>query len=90
MRPKTRWPLLLLCAVVATLCLAGWTGRAQKDDAPKGRGAVWEYKTVRGDRALRDDQLNELGWHGWELVMFDDGERGNGSHGGTYYFKRAK
>lgn len=88
MKRKAFWPLLV--AAVALFFLAGWSGHAQKDDSPKGGRVLWEYKTVRGSRALRDDQLNELGAHGWELVMFDDGERGNGSYEGAYYFKRAR
>ena len=46
--------------------------------------------TIRGDRALTEATLNDMGLYGWELVLFDDGERGGGSHGGTYYFKREK
>ena len=88
MRRKAFWPLL--AAAVALFFLAGWGGQAHREDSPKSGRVLWEYKTVRGSRALRDDQLNELGALGWELVMFDDGERGNGSYEGVYYFKRAR
>ena len=90
MKPKANWSLLV--AVVVLFCLGGWASSAQSENAPSNSSSrvVWEYKTIIGNRALREDQLNELGAQGWELVMFDDGERGNGSFKGTYYFKRAK
>ena len=86
MKTKTLWMLL----VVALICLVGWTAYAQSQTPSAGGRTIWEYKTIRGNRALRDDQLSDMGAQGWELVLFDDGERGNGSYGGTYYFKRAK
>lgn len=88
MKPKAY--SLLLVTAVAVLFLAAWTGYAQKDaSAPNGR-IVWEYKTIRGERALTEATLNDMGSYGWELVIFDDGERGNGSYAGTYHFKRVK
>ena len=86
MKPRTFWILF----ISTLLCFTGWTGYAQRVPPTNVGRAVWEYKTIRGNRALRDDQLNDMGTHGWELVMFDDGERGNGSYEGTYYFKRVK
>jgi hypothetical protein len=88
MKPKAYG--LLLVALAAVLSLIGWTGHAQKPEPPAGVKVVWEYKTLHGSRALRDEQLNDMGAHGWELIAFDDGERGNGSFEGTYYFKRAR
>ena len=88
MQTKAHW--LLLIAAVAVLSLAGWTSYAQKPSPAAGGKVVWEYKTLHGSRALRDDQLNDMGAQGWELIAFDDGERGNGSFEGTYYFKRAR
>ena len=81
---------LLLIAVIALLLLAGWASLAQKDTSTAQSKVVWEYKTVRGHRALIEATLNDMGSNGWELVMFDDGARGNGSFEGTYYFKRPK
>lgn len=89
MKPKTYLSLML--AAIAMLCLIGWTVYAQKETpANNSNRVVWEYKTLHGQRALREDQLNDMGLYGWELIMYDDGERGNGSFEGTYYFKRPK
>ena len=88
MKPKVYW--LLLIASVAILCLSGWTGYARKQNPSTSSRVIWEYKTLQGNLALREDQLNDMGMHGWELIRFDDGERGNGSFQGTYYFKRPK
>ncbi len=81
---------LLLVAAIALLCLAGWTSYAQKDSSTGSSRIVWEYKTLRGNRALSEATLNDMGLYGWELILYDDGERGNGSFEGTYYFKRPK
>lgn len=41
----------------------------------------WEYKVVDGSMGdLRDNELNELGSEGWELILCD-------VHG-FFYFKR--
>ena len=87
---KMKARILRTLLIVAVLCFVGWTAYAQRQTSSIGGRTVWEYKTVRGNRALRDDQLNGMGAQGWELVLFDDGARGNGSYEGTYYFKRAK
>jgi hypothetical protein len=39
---------------------------------------------------LSEATLNDMGLYGWELIFFDDGQRGNGSFEVTYYFKRPK
>lgn len=88
MKPKSCW--LLLIAVIALFSLAGWSSYAQKQNVLEGKAIVWEYKTRRANRALTEATLNDMGMYGWELVFFDTGERGNGSFGGTYYFKRPK
>jgi hypothetical protein len=72
------------------LCLAGWTSYAQKDSSTASSRIVWEYKTLRGNRALSEATLNDMGMYGWELILHDDGQRGNESFEGTYYFKRPK
>ncbi|HEX8143590.1 MAG TPA: hypothetical protein VF553_13395 [Pyrinomonadaceae bacterium] len=88
MKQKAHW--LLLVAAVVVFSLAGWTSYAQRDNSAKGSRVVWEYKTIRGDRALTEEQLNDMGAYGWELITFDTGERGSGSYQGIYYFKRPK
>ena len=81
---------LLLIAVVMLFFLVGWSSYAQKERRVGSLQAPWEYKVIRADRALTEATLNDMGMYGWELILFDDGERGNGSYGGTYYFKRPK
>jgi hypothetical protein len=81
---------LLLVASIVLLCLAGWTSYAQKDSSTSGSKIIWEYKTLRGHRALSEATLNDMGLYGWELIFYDDGQRGNGSFEVTYYFKRPK
>lgn len=88
MRQKSYW--VLVVAAVALFFFAGWNSYAQKETSSTSSRVVWEYKTLRADRALTEPTLNDMGMYGWELVLFDDGERGNGSYGGTYYFKRPK
>lgn len=88
MKPKAYW--LLLVAAIALFCVAGWSGQARKANASESKVIVWEYKIIRANRALTEATLNDMGMYGWELALFDTGERGNGSFGGTYYFKRPK
>lgn len=88
MKPKAYW--LLLVAAIAVFCLAGWGNHARNVNASESTRVVWEYKIIRGDRALSEATLNDMGMYGWELALFDTGFRGNGSFGGTYYFKRPK
>lgn len=81
---------MLLVAIVSLFFLAGLSSYAQKETSATSSRVVCEYKTLRADRALTEATLNDMGMYGWELILFDDGERGNGSYGGTYYFKRQK
>jgi hypothetical protein len=87
---KSKSYSLLLVAGLILLCLVGWTAYAQKDNPSQPGRIVWEYKTVRAQRGLSEPMLNDMGLYGWELVMFDDGARGNGSYEATFYFKRPK
>jgi hypothetical protein len=87
---KSKAYRLLLVAGLILLCLVGWTGYAQKDNASQPGKVVWEYKTVRAHRGLAEAALNDMGLYGWELVLIDDGRRGNGSLEATFYFKRPK
>ncbi|HKR00303.1 MAG TPA: hypothetical protein VJT09_06505 [Pyrinomonadaceae bacterium] len=88
MKLKAHW--LLLVVVIAMFSSTGWSGRAEKKISPEREAIVWEYKIIRADRALSEATLNDMGMYGWELTLFDTGERGNGSFGGSYYFKRLK
>ena len=87
---KSKTYSFLLVAALTLLCLVGWTAYAQKNNPSPSVKVVWEYKTVRAHRGLSEPVLNDMGLYGWELVMFDDGERGNGSFDATFYFKRPK
>lgn len=87
---KSKTQRLLLVAGIGLLCLVGWTGYAQKNNPSQPGRVVWEYETIRADRGLTEAMLDEMGLHGWELILFDDGERGKGSYGGMFYFKRPK
>jgi len=73
--------LLLTLVVFASLCLVGWTENRQRASASSAKTS-WEY-IIRG--GLTEQQLNELGAQGWELVAVS---QSNSSFG--MYFKRAK
>ena len=65
---KIKSQILTLIAVVALLCLVGWTSNARSTSR-----TAWEYKTITAygfDESPPGSvyQLNELGNHGWELV----------------------
>ena len=42
----------------------------------------WEYKVVRLTRSFIQEQLDDIGWDGWELVHIKEGKLD------TYTFKR--
>jgi hypothetical protein len=88
MKSKMHW--LLIITVVIAVCIGSWTTYAQKETPTTLSKIAWEYKTMPGRKALTEAQLNDLGAQGWEFIMYDDGQRGNGSYTGTYYFKRIK
>jgi len=89
MKSKIQW--LLINLFIITVCVGGWTTYAQKEStAVTNNRIVWEYMALESRKALPNDQLNLLGAQGWELVMYDNGQRGNGSYDGVYYFKRIK
>ena len=74
-----RWTPAVL--VFAALCMIGWTSYGQKQ-SPKPVRAAWEYKILQG---VTEEQFNQLGADGWELVAVT---AGNGQV--AHYFKRAK
>lgn len=71
---------LLIAATIALLGLLVWTGYAQKRASGK---LVWEYTSAIG---LSDQQMNDLGADGWEMVGFSVDDNGNK----FMYFKRAR
>jgi hypothetical protein len=84
------WPMkkgiYLTLLFVAMLLMLGWNGQAQKQQSVK---VVWEYKVVLNH--LDEQNLNELGRQGWELIQFDHGVRAGGSRTNeSYIFKRSR
>ncbi len=75
----------LAVIVVALLCAFGWNGYGQR----KPTKPTWEYKTL-GDQDLSDQNLNELGAQGWELVSVTAYGDLRTGHSQTAYLKRAK
>jgi hypothetical protein len=69
----------LLIAFVILLCLVGWASYGQQGKSQ----TVWEYKFTGRATATGEQELNDLGAQGWELVSVDnDGTR--------FYLKRKK
>lgn len=90
---KRSW-LTLILVVVAFLCLAGWTSRANNS-----ANVIWEYKvlSVYGPSATNPppdtNQLDNEGLQGWELIAVRAGEfpqRESKQVRTDYYFKRIK
>jgi hypothetical protein len=77
---RLRNALLLLIGAVALFVMVGWTRHEQNIIQSKPR---WEYRSAMG---LSDEQLNELGSAGWELVGFSVDE----SRNKYFYFKRPR
>jgi hypothetical protein len=90
MRKPSSFTLILV--VVAFLCLAGWTSRANTSSK-----VSWEYKVIStyGTSATTPapnvQQLNAAGADGWELIAIRSGDvpqAGSGQVRTDYYFKR--
>jgi hypothetical protein len=87
--------IYLSLALVAMLCLVGWTGFAQKSSHAR---LAWEYKVVAvyGTTELPPvnlTQFNQMGAEGWELVSIlseDFTRNGSQQRKAEYYFKRAR
>jgi hypothetical protein len=77
-----RLGLAVACAA-ALLCLAGWTGYAQRGGP---RRQAWEYKAATFSNSLTfEREINGLGAQGWELVSVSDVAGST-----TYFFKRPR
>jgi hypothetical protein len=83
--------LMLVIAIVALLCVVGWTSRAEQSKPN------WEYKAVtlwHNPDVVNPNlsQLNEIGDDGWELVAVIPSEVAGGNGHlhtrATCYFKR--
>lgn len=91
MKAKSQWALIF--AVVALLCLVGWSSKAQSSSR-----TTWEYKvlTVYGTIDIPPPnlaQFNQMGAEGWELVAIYSEEftrSDKRQRKAEYYFKRAK
>ena len=90
---KRSWVTLIL-VVVALLCLAGWTSRANNSARVN-----WEYQvlSVYGPSTTNPppdkNQLDNEGMQGWELIAVRAGEfpqQGSKQIRTDYYFKRIK
>jgi hypothetical protein len=83
----------ILAVILLFLSLFAWLGhaRAQKTSTNNGR-KVWEYKVgvapIGGTPPVQD-QLNELGAEGWELVAVENVSTTT-PPAAIYYLKRAK
>jgi len=92
MRKPSSYALIL--GVVAVLCFAGWTSRAN----PSAK-TVWEYKVIstyafsEGTPAPNIAQLDDAGAEGWELIAVRSGEvsrTGARQVRTDYFLKRVK
>ena len=90
---KRPW-LALILAVLAFLCVAGWTSRANTSSKES-----WEYKIVSayGPSSTNPppniQHLNDAGADGWELIEIRAGDfpqKGSNQVRTDYYFKRLK
>ena len=90
---KRSWATLIL-VVVAVVCLAGWTSRANNSAK-----VIWEYKvlSVYGPSSTNpppdNNQLDNEGMQGWELIAIRAGDfpqQGSKQVRTDYYFKRTK
>ena len=77
MRSKNVW--IFSSLILAILLIVGWTVYGQRSTPQR---PVWEYMIVNN---LSEQQLNELGSQGWEMVTAT-------ADGGNFhiYLKRAK
>ena len=88
---KIQSKIALVIAVVALLCVVGWTSKAERPSRTD-----WEYKAITvwttPDAPVTNlKQLNDMGGEGWEMVtvMSEDVLRGSLRQSKlTCYFKR--
>jgi hypothetical protein len=84
-----RKKIILMLLVAGLLCVAGWTGYAQRSTQSR---ATYEYQVVFDptetggmDEGLK--KLNEIGSDGWELAGVN---RGNREGAAKLYFRRLR
>jgi hypothetical protein len=85
---------LMLVAILALMCVVGWSVRAQSSAK-----VTWEYKVVTSYGTSTTNpptnvaELNKAGAEGWELLTIRSGEfpaKNSGQFKTDYFFKRAK
>jgi hypothetical protein len=77
---KTRTSLVVVLIAVMALLTVGWTQSSRNAGAAK-----WEYMSYQASSTgPADQEMNKLGWEGWELVAVDAGE----NRAPRYVFKR--
>jgi hypothetical protein len=77
---KTRTSLVVILIAVIALVTVGWTQVNQKAREPK-----WQYMSYQvSSTGPTDQEMNKLGWEGWEFVAIDAGE----NRATRYIFKR--
>ena len=89
MKSKGAW--FLIATVVLLVGFTAWSASAQLKPLPLSNRPVWEYKVVYDPNgSISESQLNELGAQGWELILYDSGDRTSGQIRVSYTFKRVK
>lgn len=87
MKSKSLWLLIAMFAIIVVF--AGWTVYAQRSGSSTIQKTIWEYKVVY--KHMSEQELNQLGAQGWELVQYDPGVRGgDASTLESFLFKRIK
>jgi hypothetical protein len=85
---KTKNVSFLIAMLVMLVSFAAWTGYSQRKTSSIPKKIVWEYKVV--NKYISEQDLNEIGAQGWELIQFDPGVRYEGSTAESFFFKRIK
>ena len=71
---------IVLIGILVMLFTIGWTTYSQKSSSAS---PAWEYRYAE---RITDDQINQFGAAGWEMVNFTTDQYGNA----RFYFKRRK
>jgi hypothetical protein len=88
MRIKNRTYAAILCGLLLTFTLVGWT-------MSRPAAQRWEYRIIYlkdGNRPDKSqDTINALGSEGWELISVErELVSGSSYDGAAFYFKRQK